>query len=67
MNWRKVLEEMGFEHIEGCTYKKFGREFNFSTRQSTDSIAAEIWDVAQNYGEEKREREIMANIFKRRF
>lgn len=62
MNWRDVLEAMGFVHIEDCIYKRDGHEFNFEYRQSTDAIAAEIWDTAMHYGEKKREKEIIRNI-----
>lgn len=64
MDWRNILEKIGFVHIEDCIYRWQGQEFNFSSRQSTDAIAAEIWDTAQHYGEKKREKEIMANILR---
>ena len=64
MSWRKALDDMGFVHVEDCIYRWQGFEFNFSSRQSVDAIAAEIWDTAQHYGEKKREKEIMSNILR---
>ena len=32
MYWRKILEDMGFIHVEGCIYRWQGQEFNFSSR-----------------------------------
>lgn len=68
MSWRNILERMGFVLVEGESYiyknKNLGEfEFDFSNRQSVDAIVAEIWDVAQRYGEKKARNEVIKNIF----
>ena len=69
MYWRDVLKEMGFIPKEGYTNiytnrNLSGVEFSFTGRESTDAIAAEIWDVAQNYGEKKMKDQVSAAIFR---
>jgi len=63
---REILKEMGFIPVEkgSMIYRWLNWEFDFSNRQTVDALAACIWDVAQNYGERKREKEIISNIIK---
>ena len=69
MYWKDVLKEMGFvpaEEGSTCIYtnSNLGEfRFDFSSRQSTDSIAACIWDVAQQYGEKKMQTLVSRNLF----
>lgn len=69
MFWRDILKEMGFYQIDGYSniYKsKYlgDSEFSFTGRESTDAIAAEIWDVAQHYGENKMKNQVSRNLFR---
>ena len=69
MFWRDVLKEMGFMPLDNYSKIYFRNiagekvEFSFSGRDSTDAIFAEIWDVAQRYGEKKAKDQISRNIF----
>ena len=67
MHYITVLDLLGFKPIEENSniYKNpnLGNfDFDFSSKQNVESIAACIWDVAQHYGEKKREKEIIGNI-----
>ena len=69
MYWKDVLIEMGFIPKEGYTNiytnKHLGTtEFCFAGRESTDAIAAEIWDKAQDFGEKKMREIVLKNIFR---
>ncbi len=70
MYWRDVLTEMGFVQVEeGDTnvYKSGNlgdTKFDFSSRQSADAIAAEIWDKAQQYGENEMRKRVSRNMFR---
>jgi len=63
---RDILKEMGFIPVEqgSMIYRWLNWEFDFSNRQTVDALAACIWDVAQHYGERKREKEIIFNIIR---
>jgi hypothetical protein len=63
----KILTELGFTNIEHDVYfnKNLGRGIDFTGKASKECIVACIWDTAQHYGEEKKEREIVANILRK--